>query len=141
MAKAGDKSFTADERAAMKARAAEMKAEREHADGEKMALDAIRKMGADDRKIGEKIHQLVKEEAPALKAKTWYGMPAYALDGQVVCFFQAAGKFKARYATFGFSDKAKLDDGGMWPAAFAVTKLGAAEEKQIRALIRKAIGG
>ena len=139
MAKASDKSFSADEKAAMKARAAELKAEREHADGEKLALDAIKKMGVEDRKIGTWLHQAIKEEAPALKAKTWYGMPAYAMDGQVVCFFQAAGKFKARYATFGFSDKAKLDDGGVWATSFAISKLGLAEEKQLRALIRKAV--
>ena len=139
MAKAGDKSFTADERAAMKARAAEMKAEREHADGEKMALDAIRKMGADDRKIGEKIHQLVKEEAPALKAKTWYGMPAYAKDGKIICFFQTAQKFNTRYATLGFNDAANLDDGAMWPTAFALKELSAAEEAKIGALVKKAV--
>jgi len=133
--------FTADERAAMKDRAKELKAAKAGADAEKLTLAAIAEMPAADRTIAERIHALVKANAPALKAKTWYGMPAYAnKDDKVVVFFQAAAKFKARYATLGFNDAATLDDGNMWPSAFALTKLTAADEKRIGELIKKAAG-
>jgi len=134
--------FTADERAAMKERAKELKAPRRggKADGERDVLAKIAEMPEADRAIAERLHALVKATAPELSPRTWYGMPAYALDGKVVCFFQAADKFKSRYATLGFSDSAKLDDGAMWPTSFALRKLTAAEEKRIRALLKKAVG-
>ena len=133
-------SFSDDEKAAMKARAAELKAEKSQADAEKLALAAIKAFPADDRKLAEWLHKTIKAEAPALAAKTWYGMPAYALDGKTICFFQGASKFKARYATLGFSDNARLDEGRMWPTAFALTDLGPDDEARIKALIRKAAG-
>ncbi|MDX6507629.1 MAG: hypothetical protein QOG06_2273 [Gaiellaceae bacterium] len=130
--------FTAEEKAAMKARAKELKA---NADGESAVRDAIAAMSPKDRALAKRIHELVKAAAPDLTPKTWYGMPAYAnKDGKVVCFFRNAGKFKDRYSTFGFNDAAKLDDGSMWPTAFALTELTAADEKKIGALVKKAVG-
>jgi uncharacterized protein YdhG (YjbR/CyaY superfamily) len=135
--------FTAEERAAMKTRAQEMKAEaranKNRADGERDLLAAIAAMKEHDRTIAERLHALVSEAAPGLWPKTWYGMPAYAKDGKVVCFFQAAEKFNSRYATFGFSDQAQLDKGAMWPTSFAVKELTPAEEKQIVTLLKKAV--
>jgi uncharacterized protein YdhG (YjbR/CyaY superfamily) len=129
--------FTAEEKAAMRARARELKAAE---DGETAVRAALAEMSPDDRKIGERIHALVKESAPALTPKTWYGMPAYAnKDGKVVCFFRNAGKFKERYAMFGFNDSAKLDDGTMWPVAYAITKLTTADEAKLRKLVKKAV--
>ena len=110
------------------------------ADGESDVLAKIAEMPESDRAMAERLHAIVKASAPALSPKTWYGMPAYALDGKVVCFFQSAAKFGARYATFGFNDTAKLDDGTMWPTSFALKKLTAADEKKIVALVKKAVG-
>ena len=132
------KGFTADERAAMKERARELKAEAAKADGESVLLAAIAEMKGNDRAMAERFHEIVKASAPALTSKTWYGMPAYAKDGKVVCFFQPAAKFKSRYATFGFNDDATLDQGDMWPTSWALVKLTAAEEKKIAALVKKA---
>ena len=132
--------FTAEERAAMKARAKELKAEANKADAEAAVLAAIAEMPEPDRSLAERIHALVKASAPALSPKTWYGMPAYAIDGKVVCYFKGADKFKSRYATFGFEEAANLDDGAMWPTCFAVTELTAAVEAKIRALVKKAAG-
>jgi uncharacterized protein YdhG (YjbR/CyaY superfamily) len=138
--------FTDEERAAMKERAEEMKAEerrgpgKDKADGESEVLAKIAAFPQPDRGMAERIHALVKAHAPALSPKTWYGMPAYAKDGNVICFFQNAAKFKTRYSTLGFSDKAKLDEGNMWPAAFALKELTAKEEERIGALVRKAAG-
>src|SRR2546422_5022128 len=115
--------FTADERAAMKERAKELKAEAAKADGEEALRAAIAKMQGKDRAMAERVHAIVTASAPELSPKTWYGMPAYAKDGEVVCFFQDAGKFKTRYATFGFSDAAELDQGGLWPVTFALKEL------------------
>ena len=129
--------FTAEEREAMKARVRETK-KPGGADGEKDVLAAIAKMPPSDRALGERLHALVRAHAPSLVPRLWYGMPAYSRDGKVVCFFQAASKFKVRYATFGFQPDAKLDDGAAWPVAFAVTKLGAAEEARIAALLERA---
>ena len=132
--------FTAEERAAMKERARELKAEKNRADWESELLAKIAEMPAPDRVLAERLHALVTSSAPALAPKTWYGMPAYANeDGKVVCFFQSADKFNSRYATFGFSDQAALDDGAMWPTSFALTKLTAADEKRIAALVKKAV--
>jgi uncharacterized protein YdhG (YjbR/CyaY superfamily) len=137
--------FTAEERAAMKEHAKEMKtaarrgSRASKADGEKDILAKIAEMPDSDRVLAERIHAIVKENAPELTPRTWYGMPAYAKDGKVLCFFQSAAKFKARYATFGFNDVAKLDEGSMWPTAFALTKLTAANEKQIAALVKRAV--
>jgi uncharacterized protein YdhG (YjbR/CyaY superfamily) len=131
--------FSAEERAAMKERARELKAEARKADGESALLEKIAEMKGSDRTMAKRLHAIVKANAPALAPKTWYGMPAYALDGKVVCFFQSAGKFGSRYATFGFTDEAKLDDGAMWPTGFALKKLTAAEEAQIAALVAKAV--
>jgi len=134
------KGFTADERAAMKERAKELKAERAGASGEQQVLAAIAKMPQPDRAMGERLHAIITASAPALSPKTWYGMPAYANeDGKVVCFFRGASKFKERYAMFGFNPEANLDDGHMWPTAFALTKLTAADEKKIGALVKKAV--
>ena len=133
------KGFTAEERAAMKERAQELKAEASKADGEKAVRAKIAEMPRADRAMAERLHAIVKDSAPALSPKTWYGMPAYAKDGKVVCFFQSADKFKSRYATFGFSDTANLDDGAMWPTSFALKKLSAADEAKIRALVKKAV--
>jgi uncharacterized protein YdhG (YjbR/CyaY superfamily) len=128
--------FTAEERDAMKARARELKSKE---DGESAVRAAIAAMAPQDRAIAKRLHQLIKTSAPELTPKTWYGMPAYAKDGKVVCFFRDAGKFKERYAMLGFNDSAKLDQGAMWPVAFALTKLTAAEETKIRALVKKAV--
>lgn len=136
-------SFTAEERAAMKARARELKAEerasKNRAVGEADLLAAIAAMDERDRAMGTRLHAIVTAAAPDLWPKTWYGMPAYAKDGKVICFFQAAGKFNTRYATFGFSDEAKLDAGALWPTAFALTALTAAEEAKIATLVKKAV--
>jgi uncharacterized protein YdhG (YjbR/CyaY superfamily) len=133
------KGFTDEERAAMRERARELKAEAAKADGETELLAAIAKMHEPDRAIAKKVHALIKAAAPALAPKTWYGMPAYTKDGNVICFFQDAGKFKARYQTLGFSDKANLDDGAMWPNSYALMKLTASEEAKITALVKKAV--
>jgi uncharacterized protein YdhG (YjbR/CyaY superfamily) len=130
--------FTKEEKAAMKARAKELKAAEEGESAVRAALDA---MSPGDRAIGERVHAIVKASAPDLTPKTWYGMPAYAnKDGKVVCYFRNAEKFKERYAQFGFNDSASLDDGSMWPIAFALSKLTAADEKRIAALVRRAVG-
>jgi len=123
----------------MRERAKELKAARRKADGERDVLAKIAEMSAPDRAMAERLHAVVKASAPALSPKTWYGMPAYALDGKVVCFFQSAEKFKTRYATFGFNDNAKLDEGTMWPIAFALKKLTASDEKRIGALVKKSV--
>jgi uncharacterized protein YdhG (YjbR/CyaY superfamily) len=128
--------FTAEEKAAMKARARELKAA---ADGESAVLAALGEMSPKDRALGKRIHAIVRESAPELSPKTWYGMPAYAKDGKVVCFFRNAGKFKERYAMFGFNDTAKLDEGSMWPVAYALTELTAADEAKIRKLVKRAV--
>ncbi len=131
--------FTDEERAAMKERAQELKAEaRRGADGESAVLAKIAEMSEPDRAMAKRLHAIVKDSAPALSPKTWYGMPAYAKDGKVVCFFQSAQKFNSRYATFGFNDAANLDDGAMWPTSFALKQLTAAEEARISALVKKA---
>ncbi len=132
--------FTAEERAAMKERAWELKAEAAKADGESLLLEKIAEMKGADREMATRLHAIVTKTAPELQPKTWYGMPAYAKDGKVVCFFQSAGKFKARYATLGFSDEAQLDEGDMWPTSFALKRLSGAGEKKIRALVKKAVG-
>lgn len=133
------KTFTDDERAAMKEYVQETRrGPRKDADGEKDVLEKIAAMAQPDRGMAERIHAIVKASAPSLTARTWYGMPAYAKDGNVVCFFQSSQKFRTRYCTLGFSDKAKLDDGKMWPSAFAVVELGAAEERKIADLVKKA---
>ncbi|HZD55656.1 MAG TPA: DUF1801 domain-containing protein [Anaerolineales bacterium] len=133
------KGFTAEEKAAMKERARELKAEAKKAEGENDVLEKIAEMPEPDRAMAERLHQIIKASAPALSPKTWYGMPAYAKDGKIVCFFQSAEKFKARYATFGFNDTANLDEGAMWPVAFALKELTAAEEERIVALVKKAV--
>jgi uncharacterized protein YdhG (YjbR/CyaY superfamily) len=132
--------FTADEKAAMKERARELKAQKSKADGEADVLAKIAEMKGSDRALARRLHELVTETAPELAPRTWYGMPAYAKDGKVLCFFQSAQKFKTRYATFGFSDTAKLDGGAMWPVSFALKDLTAAEEKKIVSLVKKAVG-
>jgi uncharacterized protein YdhG (YjbR/CyaY superfamily) len=131
--------FTAEERAAMKDRAQELKAQRSKADGESAVLAKIAEMPNPDRDIAERLHAIITTSAPELSAKTWYGMPAYAKDGKVVCFFQSADKFKSRYATFGFNDAANLDDGAMWPTSFALKELTDAEAATIGALVKKAV--
>ena len=137
--------FTDEERAAMKERAQELKAAARRgpragkADGESDVLAKIAEMPEPDRAMAERLHAVIKASAPVLSPRTWYGMPAYAMDGKVVCFFQSAQKFKTRYATFGFSDRANLDEGAMWPTAFALKKLTAAEEARIGALVKKAV--
>ena len=132
--------LTAEEKAAMKALIKERKAAATKAEAEKAVLDAIAAMPEPDRSMAKRFHEIVKGNAPTLSAKTWYGMPAYANeDGSVVCFFQSAAKFKTRYATFGFSDKANLDEGGVWPTGFALKELTPAEEKKIVALVKKAV--
>jgi len=137
------KGFTDEERAAMKERSQELKAaaraNKDKADGESAVLAAIAAMQEPDRAMAKRLHAIVKASAPALSPKTWYGMPAYAKDGKVVCFFQSAQKFKTRYATFGFSDAANLDEGAMWPVAFALKELTATEEARISALVKKAV--
>ena len=136
--------FTDEERAAMKARTQELKAEaranKNKAEGENAAMKAIAAMKEPDRAMAGRLHSIIKESAPTLSPKTWYGMPAYADEnGNVVCYFQSAQKFKTRYATFGFSDKANLDEGALWPVAFALKELNAAEEARISALVKKAV--
>jgi len=137
--------FTDEERAAMRERLQELKSEprrggrASQADGESAVLAAIAALPQPDRAMAERLHAIIKANGPALSPKTWYGMPAYAKDGNVVCFFQGAQKFKTRYATLGFSDKANLDEGHMWPTAFALKELTAAEETRIGALVRKAV--
>src|SRR5437899_1493651 len=139
------KGFTDEERAAMRERAQELKAAARRgpragkADGESAVLAKIAEMPGRDRAMAERLHAVIKASAPALLPRTWYGMPAYAKDGNVVCFFQSAQKFNTRYATFGFSDKANLDEGAMWPTAFALKELTAAEEARIGALVKKAV--
>src|SRR5688572_10755 len=133
------KAFTDEERAAMKERAQELKAEADKADGESAVLAKIAEMQGPDRAIAKRLHAIIQASAPALSPKTWYGMPAYAKDGKVVCYFQSAQKFKSRYATFGFSDEANLDKGAMWPTSFALKELTAAEEAKIGALVKKAV--
>ena len=139
------KDFTQEERDAMRERAQELKATSRRgpgagkADGESAVLEKIAAMPAPDRAIGERLHAAIKATAPGLSPKTWYGMPAYAKDGKVVCFFQSAHKFKTRYATFGFSDQANLDEGAMWPTAFALKELTAADEARIAALVKRAV--
>ena len=133
------KGFTDEERAAVKERAKELKAAAGVADGESDVLAKIAEMPKPDRAMAERLHAIIKASAPVLSPKTWYGMPAYAKDGNVVCFFQPAQKFKTRYATLGFSDKASLDEGALWPVAFALTELTAAEEARIAALVKKAV--
>src|SRR5215208_1671615 len=133
--------FTAEERAAMRERAKELKAEAEKADGERAVLAKIAEMEGQDRAMAERLHAIIKASAPELSPKTWYGMLAYAnKDGKVVCFFQSAEKFNARYATFGFSDKANLDEGAMWATSFALKELTTVEEAKISALVKKAAG-
>ncbi len=137
--------FTDEERAAMKERAQELKAEArrgpraDKAGGESDVLAKIAEMPEPDRAMGKRLHEIVKASAPALSPKTWYGMPAYAKDGKVVCFFQSAQKFNSRYATFSFSDKANLDEGAMWPTSFALKELTATEEAKISALVKRAV--
>ncbi|MGH8936868.1 MAG: iron chaperone [Acidimicrobiia bacterium] len=141
------KGFTDEERAAMKERAQERKAEgrrgtrasKNKADGESDVLAKIAEMPGPDRAMAKRLHAIIKASAPALSPKTWYGMPAYAKDGKVVCFFQSALKFKSRYATFGFSDEANVDEGAMWPTSYALKELSAAEEARIGALVKKAV--
>ena len=134
------KGFTAEERAAMKERAQELKAEASRADGESTLLAKVAEMPEPDRAMATRLHEIVKATAPDLSPKTWYGMPAYAnKDGKVVCFFQSAHKFKSRYASFGFSDQANLDDGAMWPIYFALKELTPAAEAKMRALVKKAV--
>jgi len=131
--------FTAEERAAMKEHAQEVKAARRGEDGERAVLDKIAEMPQPDRAMGKRIHAIVKASAPELTPRLWYGMPAYAKDGKVLCFFQSAHKFKSRYATFGFSDMANLDEGGMWPTSFALKELTADAEAKIGKLVKKAV--
>jgi uncharacterized protein YdhG (YjbR/CyaY superfamily) len=139
------KGFTDEERVAMKERAQELKAEArrgpraDKADGEGAVLAKIAEMPEPDRTLGERLHAIIKASAPVLSPKLWYGMPAYAKDGKVVCFFQSAQKFNSRYATFGFSDEANLDEGAMWPTSFALKELTAVEEARIGALVKKAV--
>ena len=133
------KGFTAEERAAMKERAKELKAASDKADGESAVLAQIAAMPDPDRVLGERLHAIIKAGAPALSPRLWYGMPAYAKDGKVVCFFQSAQKFNTRYATLGFMHEANLDEGALWPTAFALTELTAAEETRIAALVKKAV--
>jgi len=134
------KGFTAEERAAMRERAKELKAAANKADGESAVLAKLAEMPEPDRAMGERLHAIIKASAPELTPKTWYGMPAYVnQDGKIVCFFQSAHKFNARYATFGFNDVANLDEGAMWPTSFALKELTAAEEAKISALVKKAV--
>lgn len=133
------KGFTEEERAAMKAHIKEQKASADKAEGERAALESIAAMSAPDRALAERLHALIKASAPDLAPKTWYGMPAYAKDGHIICHFQPAEKFKTRYATLGFSDKANLDDGSFWPVAFALKELTPAVEEKIAALVKRAV--
>jgi hypothetical protein len=131
--------FTAEERAAMKERAQELKAAKNKEEGERVLLAKIAEMPEPDRSMAKRLHAIITKAAPALSPKTWYGMPAYAKDDKIVCFYQSADKFKSRYATFGFSDEANIDQGAMFPTSFALKKLTAAEEKTISALVKKAV--
>jgi uncharacterized protein YdhG (YjbR/CyaY superfamily) len=131
--------FTDEERAAIKERVRETKAAASKVDGESAVLEKIAEMREPDRALGKRLHAVIKASAPSLSPTLWYGMPAYAKDGKMICFFQPAQKFKTRYATLGFSDKAHLDEGAIWPNAFAVTKLTAADEARIGALVKKAV--
>jgi uncharacterized protein YdhG (YjbR/CyaY superfamily) len=141
MRKAAKKSvLTSDEKAAMRELVRERKAALSTADAERECLAKIAEMAPSDRAMAKKIHALIKAQAPMLEAKTWYGMPAYARAGDIVCFFQSASKFKARYATFGFTDKAKLDNGNVWPTSFGLAKLTPADETKIASLVKKAVG-
>jgi uncharacterized protein YdhG (YjbR/CyaY superfamily) len=133
------KGFTAEERAAMRERAKELKAAASKADAEKEVLAKIAEMPKGDRAMAERLHALIKANAPDLSPRTWYGMPAYTKDDKVVCFFRSAHKFKSRYATLGFNDNANLDTGNMWPTSFALKQLTATEEKKIKALVKKAV--
>jgi uncharacterized protein YdhG (YjbR/CyaY superfamily) len=133
------KRFSDEERGAMKDRLQELKADAKKADAEEAVLAKIAEMAEPDRIMGERIHAIIKTSAPVLSAKLWYGMPAYAKQGKIICFFQPAQKFNSRYATFGFNDDANLDEGAMWPTAFALTELNAAEEAKIGALVKKAV--
>ena len=133
------KGFSAEERAAMKERAKELKAEAAKADGEKALLEKVAEMKGTDKAIATRLHAIITAAAPALAPKTWYGMPAYAKDGKILCFFQSAAKFDSRYATFGFSDEAAIDQGAMWPTSWALKELSAADEKKIVALVKKAV--
>jgi uncharacterized protein YdhG (YjbR/CyaY superfamily) len=137
--KAAKKGFSAEERAAMKERAQELKAAKNREEAERDVLAKIAEMPPADRVMAERIHAIVKDAAPDLAPRTWYGMPAYTRDGKVVCFFKSADKFKSRYATLGFEEAASLDQGAMWPVAFALTELTAADEKKIGALVKKAV--
>ena len=130
--------FTAEEKAAMKERARELKAAEAEADGEKAVLEKIAEMPDSDRVMAERIHEIIRATAPSLVPRTWYGMPAYTKDGKVVCFFQDAAKFKARYATFGFNEAANLDDGPMWPTSYALKELTPDAEARIIALVKQA---
>lgn len=132
--------FSPEERAAMRERVREMKAASRSVDGEKEVLAKIATMQPSDRAMATRLHQIIRTHAPSLTPRTWYGMPAYCKDGQVLCFFQDANKFKVRYATLGFSDEANLDEGHMWPTGFALTELSAAEEARIVALLKRALG-
>jgi uncharacterized protein YdhG (YjbR/CyaY superfamily) len=138
MAETKSKGFTADERAAMRERARELKAAQSKEEAENDVLAKIAEMPKADRDLAERIHAIVKDVAPGLAARTWYGMPAYTRDGKVVCFFKSAAKFSSRYATLGFEEAANLDKGAMWPTSYALTELTAADETKIRALVKKA---
>ncbi len=143
-AKKSGETFSAEEKAAMKARTQELKAEaragKNREEGEKAVLEAIAQMEEPDRTMAGRLHEIIIDSVPDLMPKTWYGMPAYTnKEGKIICFFQAAGKFNARYATFGFQHDANLDDGNMWPTSFALIKLTAAEEAKIKALVKKAV--
>jgi uncharacterized protein YdhG (YjbR/CyaY superfamily) len=137
--KKASEGFTDDERAAMKERARELKATADKEDGERDVLAKIAELSAPDRALGERLHAIITASAPALSPRLWYGQPAYAKDGKVLCFFQPAQKFKTRYATLGFSDEANLDEGAMWPTAYALTELTAADEARIGELVKKAV--
>ena len=139
-AKSTSATFSAEERAAMRERVKEQKAAAGQVEGESAVLAKIAEMSKSDRAMAKRLHEIIKANAPDLSAKLWYGQPAYARDGKVVCFFQPADKFKTRYATLGFSDEANLDSGGMWPTAFGIGELTAADEKKIGALVKKAVG-
>lgn len=134
-----NKGFSAEERAAMKERAKEMKAAANKADAEKDVLEKIAEMPEPERSMATRLHEIIKTSAPALSPKAWYGMPAYARDGKIVCFFQSAQKFGTRYATLGFNDTANLDDGALWPVAYALKELTPAEEARIAALVKRAV--
>ena len=131
--------FTAEERAAMKERAQELKAAQNRQEGERALLAKVAEMPGPDRSMAERLHAIISKAAPDLAPRTWYGMPAYAKDDKIVCFFKSADKFKSRYATFGFEEAARIDEGAMWPTSFALTKLTPADEKKISALVRKAV--